>query len=144
MAGVLAMEVMFFYTITQMDYGLNLANYDSGRVIVFKLLTSAVSLFFAAISFAVLYYVPRFFPGNRFFTTILYGGLPLFLFSNVIYHRYFEMPMSLGVLHSIGNLPSSVAMLWLSLVPRIFFTLFVPPSFFLSDSNTLRKRACRG
>jgi len=105
MAGVLAMEVMFFYTMIQMDYGLNLANYDSGRVIAFKLLTSFVSLFFAAISFAVLYYVPRFFSGNRFFTTILYVGLPLFLFSNVIYHRYFEMPLNLGVLHSIGNLP---------------------------------------
>lgn len=104
-AGVLAMEVMFFYTMTQMDYGLNLANYDSGRVIVFKLLTTAVSLFFAAISFAVLYYAPRFLPGNRFLTTILYGCIPLFLFTNVIYHRYFEMPISLGVLYSLGNLP---------------------------------------
>ena len=55
--GVVAMEVMFFYTMSQMDYGLALANYDAGLVIVFKLLTTAVSLLFAAISFAVLYLV---------------------------------------------------------------------------------------
>ncbi|MDT8366788.1 MAG: hypothetical protein RRA15_09885, partial [bacterium] len=105
MAGVLAMEVMFFYTMTQMNYGLDLANYDSGRVIVFKLLTFSVSLFFAAVSFAALYYAPRFLPGSRILTAILYTGIPLFLITNVIYHRYFEMPLNLGVLHSMGTLP---------------------------------------
>ncbi len=104
-AGVLAMEVIFFYTMTQMDYGLDLANYDSARMIVFKLLTTAVSLFFAAVSFATLYYAPRILPLSRSLTPILYGGIPLFLFTNVIYHRYFEMPLNLGILYSLGNLP---------------------------------------
>ena len=75
-AGVLAMEVMFFYTMIQMNYGLNLANYDSGFVVVFKLLTTAVSLLFASISFASLYYAPRILPGNRILTIVLYGGIP--------------------------------------------------------------------
>lgn len=104
-AGVLAMEVMFFYTLSQMDYGLALANYDSNLVIFFKLATAAVSLLFAAVSFAVLYLAPRFLPGSVVLAPVIYSFIPIFLFTNVIHQRYFEMPISLGTLYSLKNLP---------------------------------------
>ena len=64
-AGILAMQVMLFYTMTQMDYGLNLSNYESGVVVIFKVLTSLVSLLFASVSFAVLYLAPHLLVKNR-------------------------------------------------------------------------------